>query len=155
MPVGGMTTINVDFNWVRRGLVRAFLDEADGPITKGDIVRAIDPDGGVDRLARVEVREGDTVGLRVLPAKARMLFDEAIPQGDALQYRQVVSTGAETTTDEIVQVLIHNAEGMIVRAVIVATETLTSEMLGALAAQPLGITSNEVMFRVSGDPIEA
>lgn len=66
MPLRGLTSIRVDFGWDRLGTIRAFKDDATGPLSVGDVVRCWDDDG-TERLARILSEDATTVQMHVLP----------------------------------------------------------------------------------------
>lgn len=68
MPLPGLTTIEVDFNRVRRGLLRGFVHNADGPIKVGQVVNAVDSGDDTERVGVVVEVTDDRVALRILPS---------------------------------------------------------------------------------------
>lgn len=53
-------TVKMDFNWKKNGRYRAFVEDADGPVQLGQVVRLLDEDG-TEGHGRVEALDGQTM----------------------------------------------------------------------------------------------
>lgn len=60
------TVVRTDLNWIRDGLLQAFVDDADRPVNAGEVVFVLDEDRTI-RQATVKSIDDDIIRLQILP----------------------------------------------------------------------------------------